>query len=59
VLFELLAEVSRRDPDLKLLLADVLNTHKSFMVDHRYDPYEIYGTDQFMEELKGVFLERK
>jgi len=45
--------------ELSLLLADVLNTHKSFMVDHRYDPYEIYGTDQFMEELKGVFLERK
>ncbi|XP_037712636.1 endoribonuclease Dcr-1 [Drosophila subpulchrella] len=40
--------------ELSLMLADVLNTHKSFLVDHRYDPYEIYGTDQFMEELKDI-----
>ncbi|XP_017114515.1 endoribonuclease Dcr-1 [Drosophila elegans] len=40
--------------ELSLVLADVLNTHKSFLMDHRYDPYEIYGTDQFMEELKDI-----
>ncbi|EDW43244.1 endoribonuclease Dcr-1 [Drosophila sechellia] len=40
--------------ELSLVLADVLNTHKSFLLDHRYDPYEIYGTDQFMDELKDI-----
>ncbi|KAH8316048.1 hypothetical protein KR074_010518 [Drosophila pseudoananassae] len=40
--------------DLSLVLADVLNTHKAFLIDHRYDPFEIYGTDQFMEDLKDI-----
>uniref|UniRef100_A0A6P4EHJ9 ribonuclease III n=1 Tax=Drosophila rhopaloa TaxID=1041015 RepID=A0A6P4EHJ9_DRORH len=40
--------------ELSLVLADVLNTHKSFLTDHRYDPFEIYGTDQFMDELKDI-----
>ncbi|XP_034670648.1 endoribonuclease Dcr-1-like [Drosophila subobscura] len=40
--------------ELSLVLADILNTHKSFLVDHRYDPFEIYGMDQFMEDLKDI-----
>ncbi|XP_017052543.1 endoribonuclease Dcr-1 [Drosophila ficusphila] len=40
--------------ELSLVLADVLNTHKSFLMEHRYDPFEIYGTDQFMDELKDI-----
>ncbi|XP_068155954.1 LOW QUALITY PROTEIN: endoribonuclease Dcr-1 [Drosophila tropicalis] len=40
--------------ELSSVLADVLNTHKSFLLDHRYDPYEIYGTDQFIEDLKDI-----
>ncbi|KAH8381846.1 hypothetical protein KR009_000631 [Drosophila setifemur] len=40
--------------ELSLVLADVLNTHKAFLMDHRYDPYEIYGMDQFMDELKDI-----
>ncbi|KAH8251672.1 hypothetical protein KR038_004350 [Drosophila bunnanda] len=40
--------------ELSFVLADVLNTHKSFLMDHRYDPYEIYGMDQFMDELKDI-----
>lgn len=39
---------------LSSVIADILNTHKSFLQDHRYDPFEIYGTDQFMEDLKGM-----
>ncbi|EDW23737.1 GL23778 [Drosophila persimilis] len=40
--------------ELSLVLADILNTHKSFLMDHRYDPFEIYGMDQFMEDLKDI-----
>ncbi|XP_034485812.1 endoribonuclease Dcr-1 [Drosophila innubila] len=39
---------------LSSVIADILNTHKSFLKDHRYDPFEIYGTDQFMEDLKDI-----
>ncbi|KAH8295141.1 hypothetical protein KR018_007712 [Drosophila ironensis] len=40
--------------ELSAVLADILNTHKAFLMDHRYDPYEIYGTDQFMDDLKDI-----
>ncbi|XP_051863503.1 endoribonuclease Dcr-1 [Drosophila albomicans] len=39
---------------LSSVIADILNTHKLFLNDHRYDPFEIYGTDQFMEDLKDI-----
>lgn len=39
---------------LSSVIADILKTHKAFLNDHRYDPFEIYGTDQFMEDLKGL-----
>ncbi|EDV93031.1 endoribonuclease Dcr-1 [Drosophila grimshawi] len=39
---------------LSSVLVDILTTHKSFLNDHRYDPFEIYGTDQFMEDLKDI-----
>ncbi|XP_064549175.1 endoribonuclease Dcr-1 [Drosophila montana] len=39
---------------LSRVIVDILTTHKSFLGDHRYDPFEIYGTDQFMEDLKDI-----
>ncbi|XP_030371583.1 endoribonuclease Dcr-1 [Scaptodrosophila lebanonensis] len=40
--------------ELSCVLTDILNTHKAFLKDHRYDPFEIYGTDQFMDDLKDI-----
>ncbi|XP_013119344.2 endoribonuclease Dcr-1 [Stomoxys calcitrans] len=40
--------------DLCYVLQDVLLTRKAFLNDHRYDPFEIYCTDEFFEELKDI-----
>ncbi|ALC45996.1 Dcr-1 [Drosophila busckii] len=40
--------------ELSSVIADILNTHKCFLQDHRYDPFEIYGEDQFMDDLKDI-----
>lgn len=29
-------------------------TRKAFLIDHRYDPFEIYNTEEFLEELKDI-----
>ncbi|KNC21436.1 Endoribonuclease Dcr-1 [Lucilia cuprina] len=43
-----------KQSELCLLLQDILLTRKAFLTDHRYDPFEIYSTDEFLEELKDI-----
>ncbi|KAM7363685.1 endoribonuclease Dcr-1 [Cochliomyia hominivorax] len=43
-----------KQTELCVLLQDILLTRKAFLTDHRYDPFEIYSTDEFLEELKDI-----
>lgn len=43
----------KRD-ELCFLLQEILLTRKAFLTDHRYDPFEIYSTDEFLEELEDI-----
>ncbi|XP_067618783.1 endoribonuclease Dcr-1 [Eurosta solidaginis] len=40
--------------DLTAVLEDIISTRKAFLIDHRYDPFEIYSTDEYLEELKDI-----
>uniref|UniRef100_A0A034VQZ7 ribonuclease III n=2 Tax=Bactrocera dorsalis TaxID=27457 RepID=A0A034VQZ7_BACDO len=40
--------------ELISVLEEVLFTRKAFLIDHRYDPFEIYNTDEYLEELKDI-----
>ncbi|KAL9891941.1 endoribonuclease Dcr-1 isoform 1-T2 [Glossina fuscipes fuscipes] len=40
--------------ELSFLIEDIILTRKAFLTDHRYDPFEIYSTDEFLEELKDI-----
>lgn len=40
--------------ELTSVLEEILLTRKAFLIDHRYDPFEIYNTDEYLEELKGI-----
>ncbi|XP_061400920.1 endoribonuclease Dcr-1 [Musca vetustissima] len=43
-----------KQDELCYILQDVLLTRKAFLNNHRYDPFEIYCTDEFIEELKDI-----
>ncbi|XP_054733232.1 endoribonuclease Dcr-1 [Anastrepha obliqua] len=40
--------------ELTAVLEEVICTRKAFLIDHRYDPFEIYCTEEYMEELKDI-----
>ncbi|XP_017475087.1 PREDICTED: endoribonuclease Dcr-1 [Rhagoletis zephyria] len=40
--------------ELTVILEEIICTRKAFLIDHRYDPFEIYSTDEYMEELKDI-----
>lgn len=40
--------------ELTFVLQDIILTRRNFLNDHRYDPFEIYSSDEFMEELKCI-----
>lgn len=43
-----------KQDELCFILKDILLTRKAFLNDHRYDPFEIYCTDEFLDELKDI-----
>ncbi|CAD6994431.1 unnamed protein product [Ceratitis capitata] len=40
--------------ELSAVLEEIICTRKAFLTDHRYDPFEIYSTDEYIEELKDI-----
>lgn len=42
-----------KDCDLSAILRDLVLTKKYFLLEHRYDPFEIYS-DEFEDELKAI-----
>ncbi|XP_075148746.1 endoribonuclease Dcr-1 [Haematobia irritans] len=53
--FEYIVQCAPYNQDeLCFVLRDILLTRKAFLNDHRYDPFEIYCTDEFLEELKDI-----
>ncbi|XP_054081108.1 endoribonuclease Dcr-1 [Zeugodacus cucurbitae] len=40
--------------ELTFVLEEIILTRKAFLMDHRYDPFEIYNTDEYLEELKDI-----
>ncbi|CRL07309.1 CLUMA_CG020288, isoform A [Clunio marinus] len=52
---EILAECSApKDNDLASYIRNLMLTRKAYILDHRYDPSEIYGGEEFKDELANI-----